>query len=287
MRFTTFAFLLTPSLIAGCSDRSSAVSPTAPTPVVTPGPIQVTLRGVVWDSALRALGGARVEVLDGASAGTTVVAERSGAVTLTGVFDSSTRFRASHEGHETLVSTWAGNNGASAWLTFTLRPLATPPPDLAGDYTMTIAASASCSSLPAESRSRAYRASLKANARPGTADVLGFVVTLESDAVLEWTRRGYVGVAGTYASSWWATGEFAEGPGLVESLGGNQYVTFRGAASVTLTPASGQPIALTFNGSIGYLELRAPMTSTNVPPSVVISQEHCESTEHQMVLTRR
>ena len=287
MRVTTFAFLLTPSLIAGCSDRSSAVLPTAPTPVVTPGPIQVTLRGVVWDSALRGLGGARVEVLDGASAGTTVVAERSGAVTLTGAFDSSTRFRASHEGHETLVSTWAGNNGASAWLTFTLRPLAPPPPDLAGDYTMTITASASCSSLPAESRSRTYRASLKANARPGTADVLGFVVTLESDAVLEWTRRGYIGVAGTYASSWWATGEAMESPGLVESLGDNRYVTFRGVATATLNPATRQPIALTLNGTIELLGLRGPMTSTNVPPGAVISQESCESNAHRMVLTRR
>src|SRR5687768_13981055 len=83
---------------AGCgSDSKSAVIPTAPTSVVPPAvasPTAPTLSGKVSDTAFRTIGGATVEVLDGAEAGKTTIANASGQFWLTGVFEEGTRFRA-------------------------------------------------------------------------------------------------------------------------------------------------------------------------------------------------
>ncbi len=218
-------------LAAGCSGTSPSMSPTAPTgPSVitapTPGSNQTTsvtgIWGFVTDTAYRPLVDARVEVLDGASAGASAVVDSDGAVNLTGFFDSATRFRVTKDGYETLTQTWTCSvaqcqNNARPWLGFYVRPLA-PALELAGDYTLTITAAATCSALPVESRSRSYAVTLTARTREGTSDVVGFNGRLHSPDVPELFRSFGVGVAGDYASISLRTGHGDE-PGLVEYPG--------------------------------------------------------------------
>jgi len=55
----------------------------------------------VQDSGFRSLAGARVEVLDGASAGASTTTDANGVFTLAGTFISTDRFRASKDGYIT------------------------------------------------------------------------------------------------------------------------------------------------------------------------------------------
>lgn len=280
------------ALAAGCSGSPSAISPTAPTPSVVTAPPVVTvpvpgsnqttsvrmIRGFVTDTAMRPLAGARVEVLDGVTAGTSVLVDSSGGVVLTGLFDSATRFRAIMDGHETLTQTWNCSvpqcqNNAQPWLGFSVRPLA-PPVDLAGDYTLTITAASSCSALPADSRSRSYPVTLTARTREGTADVVGFNGQLHSNEVPEFFRRFGVGVAGDYASISLRSGHGDE-PGLVEYLESDRSVRFIGSAAGTVSRASASTITLAFDGSIEH------GFGQTTPSS------QCDSRDHQLLLARR
>ena len=272
---------------AGCSGTPSAISPTGPTTasvstVPTPGSNQTTsvrmIRGFVTDTAMRPLDGARVEVLDGVSTGTSAVVDSNGAVVLSGFFDTNTRFRVTKDGHETLTQTWNCSvpncqNNAQPWLGFYVRPLA-PPVDLAGDYTLTITAASTCSALPVDSRSRSYPVTLTARTREGTADVVGFNGQLHSNEVPEFFRRFGVGVAGDYASIILRTGHGDE-PGLVEYLESDRSVRFIGSAAGTVSRASTSRITFAFDGSIehGFGQ--------------TIASSQCDSRDHQLVLARR
>src|SRR5687768_4434969 len=101
--------------LAACNgDRSSTVpgGPVAPSPAPQPAPQPVPqptanqLNGEVYDSAYRPLSGARVEVLDGPHAGTATTASATGSFSLRGTFDSTTKFRATHDGHISATRSW-------------------------------------------------------------------------------------------------------------------------------------------------------------------------------------
>ena len=286
--------LLIASLVAGCADGTT---PTAPSSVAAPAPpadrttTVAQIRGYVFDSALRALPGARVDVLDGAAAGVSAAAGSDGAVVLNGSFDSSTRFRATISGHESLTMTWRCSvaecaNNAAPWFAFYLRPLA-PAVDLAGDYTMTIAADASCSSLPEKSRSRSYPATITPRYRDGTADLLGFDVLLQADSVLERYRRLSISVAGDFVSFIIGEGHGDE-PALVEQLGDHRYVAFAGAARQTVDPAALRNISLGFEGAIDDFTLKSPWPNEfRFVAGDAVSRDSCSSIAHRLVLTRK
>ena len=93
--------MFTPGMVAsGCGDRESVMPmATAPTPV-PPSPSGVGLvSGVVYDTTLKPLSGATVEVLDGPQAGTSAIADAKGEFSLSGAFGTATRFRATKEGY--------------------------------------------------------------------------------------------------------------------------------------------------------------------------------------------
>lgn len=247
------------------------------------------VRGVVSDSAFRPLEGARVEAVEGAGAGAAAVVGGDGAFLISGAFDGGTRFRAAMDGHETVTQTWSCSvpdcaGGATPWTMFYLRPLSPPAIDLGGEYTMTLTAAASCATLPAETRSRTYRVTLAPRMRTGTADVLGFLISYHSGAVIESLRGGYFGVAGNYVRSYMVSGEGDE-PGLIEWLDDTGYVAFTGTAEAALSPGAG-PLTLSFHGQVEYLQLRAPISDSGIITGVE-SRETCTSTEHRMVLTRQ
>ena len=286
MRYSTCAFLLLIPLLPGCSGDERATTLTSPSSAALPPAVtQSTLHAWVYDTAMRPLAGARIEVADGASAGASVVTSGNGQGLLTGAFDGGTHFRAVHDGHESVVQKWSCPTSSCGfpWTSFYLRPLSPPAIDLSGEYTMTITANASCEMLPPESRSRTYPVTLSPRMRPGTADVMGFTVLHHSGAVVDAFRHGYVGVAGNYARSYVIGGE-GDQPGLVGWLDDTGYVAFMGTAEAALYPGA-SPATLSFNGQVEYLQLRAPIPS-NGTISGIETRLTCTSSEHRMVLTR-
>jgi hypothetical protein len=284
------------ALIAVCCGDGGIPTPTSPTGAQTaptagqPAPTQASVRGSVQDPAGRWLVGARVEALDGPSAGTSAIVGGNGIFDFFGSFSPSTRFRASYDGHESLIDTprcsvanCAG--GARPWMVFYLRPLEAPI-DLAGDYTLTLTAAATCSTLPSDTRSRSYPVTITRRFRENTADLMGFDVEIRSASVLESLRRFSIGVAGDYISLYLSRVE-GEDPAVAEDLGANRYVAFTGETFATLNPASLSTIDLVFDGSIDVVTLRSPLgTAYMLPPADVISKEHCTSPEHRLVLSR-
>jgi hypothetical protein len=290
MHYSTCAFMLLMTFAAGCSEKGRTFVPTAPSATPPPAPptnVSV-MRGVVLDPAFRSLRGAIVEVVDGPSAHSVATVADNGLVLITGTFDRTTRFRATADGHESVIQTCAEpcTSTTSLWINFYLRPLGTPAVDLSGDYTLTVAASASCATLPAESRSRVHRATLAPRTRPGTADVLGFTVSVHSAGMLEFARAAYVGVAGNFVRGYWASGE-GEQPGLIEALGDNRYVAYIGSAEATLTSTPGTSVELSFSGTVEYLVLRSPPSSTLIPAGQIASRETCTAADHRLVFTRQ
>jgi hypothetical protein len=298
MRHCTCAILLLIPLAAACDDARPQV-PTAPTaapaPVPAPAPQPTppttaisVMRGAVSDTAFRPIPGAFVEVLDGPDVHATASVQSDGLVMMFGTFERTTRFRAGAEGYESVVQTCAEPcNGfnQTLWIFFQLRPLSPPAIDLAGQYTLTATASESCSMLPEESRTRSYGVTLTARMRPGTPDVLGYWLSFESEAVVDWLRQGYVGVAGNDVRSYWTGGE-GELPGLIESLGDNRYVTFLGTVDASLNPGSRRSQTLMFDGSIEYLEVESPLTRFGLGGRV-LSRQSCTSSDHRVLLTAR
>jgi hypothetical protein len=296
MRHCTCAFLLLIPL-AACDDArpqvptapTATTPPPAPAPPPAPPPTGITvMRGGVLDTAFRRIPGAFVEVLDGPDAHATAAVQSDGLVTIYGTFERTTRFRAGAEGHESVVQTCpepCNGFNQTVWIFFQLRPLSPPAIDLAGAYTLTVTASASCSMLPEESRSRSYGVTLTARMRPGTADVLGYGLSFESEAVVDWLRQGYMGVAGNDVRSYWTSGEFDQ-PGIIESLGDKRYVTFMGTVEASLNPGSRSSQTLTFVGSVDYLELESPPTRFG-PGGRVLSRQSCTASDHRVLLTAR
>ena len=284
-------WILLAALVAACSGDDRTMVPTAPTVVPAPAtaaPVSSVafIRAVIQDSAFRLLAGARLEVLDGASAGTTGVADGNGVVTVNGTFTSETHFRATHNGHESVTQRWScsvpvcGGN-AQPWLNFQLRP-DSPAIDLAGEYTLTITAGPSCSEIPHESRSRSHQVTLSPRVRAGTGDVLGYEVRLSSSTLLEVTRQFIVGVAGDFVRFGLASGHGDE-PGLVERIGENRYVTYLGSAAGT---ASTRPASFTlpFDGVVSDVTLPTPLTSTAI--GTIVSQSSCTASDHRFTFAR-
>lgn len=283
-----FALLSMTIALAGCSGAEGVItpmSPTSPTAVTVPPfeanftTVVARIRGYVSDTANRRLAGARVEVLDGLAAGTSAIVNSEGIVDLVGTFDPTTRFRATMDGHETLTQTWTCSvpqcrNNAQPWLGFQLRPLA-PPIDLTGTYTLTITADASCTTLPPQVRARSYPATVTTRFREGSADVLGFNVHLDSEAVLEPWRHQVIGVAVDFVR-WVIASGHGDEPALIENLGNDAQVAFTGYSEAILNRPSAGNIELNFNGSIGYSSRREPSAASS-----------CTATTHRLTLTRR
>ena len=118
--------------LAACGDDGPAASPvTGPSPIAEPGTGGGPIRGRVYDTALRPLGGALVEALDGPQAGTTTNADASGEFSFPGTFDNATRFQASMEGHVAGIAT-VHPTATARWIKFYLA-LPEPSANMAGE----------------------------------------------------------------------------------------------------------------------------------------------------------
>src|SRR6188768_3172538 len=153
-----FRLLFAPILVACCLSCTKKEFLPAPTPNRTVVPGTVNVAGTVYDSVLRAVPGARVEVLDGPQAGLSAIVSPAGTFSLAGVFDDATRFRATSDGYAVDTRKWySGCCGATRYVDLFLSA-ETPPPDMRGDYTPTFVTDPACTALPVELQTRNYAA---------------------------------------------------------------------------------------------------------------------------------
>ncbi|MGE3840454.1 MAG: carboxypeptidase-like regulatory domain-containing protein [Vicinamibacterales bacterium] len=248
-------------------------------------PVPVRLFVFVLDTGFRPLVGARVEVVDGPEAGRSATTDENGSFSWTGSFDSTTRFRASKEGHVNATQAWkcsvavCGPGAATPWVGFYLDVLA-PPVDIAGHYTLTILADATCADLPDEARSRTYAATVSPNA-PSSAAITSYTVTVSDASFPEGFDNFSIGVAGDYLGFSLHGGH---DPPIVEQLTANTYFAVSGNAAATIGTSGVSAISAAFDGWIAYCAAPSPMSAFY---SCGMSKTQCESSHHRLMMTRR
>lgn len=212
--------------LAGCNSSQSPAAPSRPTTGnVAPGPTQgaIPIAGVVVDTAYRYLAGARIEVIDGPQAGMSTETDSQGHFTLTGVFDDTTRFVATKDGHLPATNTlgpFCAPCHPNRWVYFNLEE-PVPPPDLSGDWRVTFDTGA-CTGLPSELQTRSYDATITLAPPVAHPDARWlFVVTMNNVPFLSDYKVFHIGAAGNYLG-------FPEddGPALVEQLDSERSLSF-------------------------------------------------------------
>lgn len=277
------AVVLLAAMGFGCGDSRNATPPLAPSASV-PLTAQQSLSGYVADTAFRAVTGARVEVLDGPQAGLSMLSDASGHFTYTGTFASSVTFRVSKDGYVSATGTSrVSAPGGRPWAYFQLATVDAPA-DIAGDYTLTFTADASCTSLPADARTRTYAATIAATPDPLVPAGTLLRLVIAGAPVVAGTDGFPVGVAGSFVTLEVWNGE---NPGVVERLAPRTYVGLFGYAGTTVA-SSDAPITAAFDGTIEYCVATTDGSPaygcTSLAPD---TREQCTSKNHRVTLTRR
>ena len=296
--FYLLAALSLSALAVSCSGSPSAISPTGPTTASPTGSASqvaaaqgtsLGLRGFVMDTAYRPLSGARIEVVDGPSAGVAAIADADGQFVLQGSFDAATQFRAIKDGHETKMQPWncsvavcLGASNAQPWLGFYLTVLE-PTVNIAGDYTLTITAASTCTDLPDIARTRSYRVAVTAQSTAGRSTIPGFDVKAGGARFIGSLGGFPIGAAGARLSLWL---HGRHDPAIVEDLGGNAYLGFSGTADATVIDSGASTISARFDGWIEHVVLSSPLGQWYYPQGAAISKATCDSSGHRITLTR-
>jgi hypothetical protein len=281
-------------LVSACDggDRiPSATSPNAPAGVPTAASPRIgePISGVVYDTAMRPVAGARVELLDGPQAGMSITADANGGFSLTATVDDTTQFRASKEGHVSASVTilpHCDRCNPKRWVFFYLDVLE-PPVAVAGDYTLTFVAGSNCTSLPADLRTRSYGvtigpADLNWHGYPGNSST-SFKVRPNGSSFPDGLNGFYLNVAGNYINL--SLGDHTD-PGITEQVEANTYFAFGGWAILSTAPPV-STISTTFQGWIDYCVNPNMGARYDCKPSPAVTLTRCESTTHQLILTRR
>ena len=287
----TYLLLAMGLAVAGCGGDGPIPDPppailTAPSAVGRPVSSEL-VHGSVFDTALRPLAGATVEVLDGPQAHTSKTTDALGQFSLSGTFDNATRFQARAEGYIPAIAA-VHPTSTSRQMVFYLV-LTAPSVNMSGDYTLTITAGQTCANLPDDARVRSYSASVTPHpSSPATY----FEVRLSGAPFLEaFSReeRAVIAVAGAEVALWFG----AEGqPALVEQLSPTSYLAFGGTASATVA-APDSSIATRFDGFIDYCvmpsadELPIAGHSYTCVPAKALTHARCEASAHRLTLSRR
>ena len=270
--------------LAGCGSPRAAV-PTQPTLVQQPIPGAKIVNGIVSDTAFRVLGHAIVEVLDGPQTGLQAATNERGEFSLTGVFDDSTRFRASGDGVLPAISTWSLPCATCGhWLYFKLG-IAAPPASIAGAYDVTFTASAGCTDLPDPLRVRTYAATVVPLATPSDPEGHWLYEARMSGAPFVDNYKSFrIGVAGDYLGF-----PDSEGAVLVEELAPNTYVSYNAFGwdgNRIVGAVAGSTITTTFL-SVDYCVMTSPFGSEYwCDPANALAHVECLGT-NRLTMTRR
>jgi hypothetical protein len=241
-----------------------------------------SISGVVYDHALRQLAGAKVEVIDRGPGDISTITDATGRFALSGPFLGATRLRASMEGH---VSATATAN-PSRWIEFHLASRAAVE-SIAGTYTLTVTADASCGSLPEELRTRTHTATVTFNSVWQLA-TLNFDVWISGPEFLEGfdsSERFGVELTDDEARFW--LGDSHGQPAFVEQLSATTYLAIGGKSSTPVVPGSSS-IATSMDGYIEYCVMKS---RTDIPvegylyhcaPDKALARARCESNNHRL-----
>jgi hypothetical protein len=165
MTHTSLASLLTVTalFVTGCGGSTPSGYPTSPPPPPGSGHRAIQILGIVTDAVSRTeLAGARVEIVNGPSAGLFAVSDSKGRVSLIGQFTGVLTFRATKEGYRAASQTLDADtlcSGCQAQLSFVMLSAAIFSFD-PGTYILTFIADSTCIGLPVELRTRRYTATI-------------------------------------------------------------------------------------------------------------------------------
>ena len=273
--------------LSGCD--SSPKSPVAPSqePQPAPQPTGIQVMGIVLDTALRPVGAAKVDVVDGAHAGTSTTANALGEFTFRGNFDERTTFRASKEGYVAatgaLGPTCASCNPGIRWISFYLAVPAAPV-EIAGNYTLTFTADSACAGLPNELRTRTYAATITPASQPNPPANTMFNLKLSGAQFFREYDGLWIGVAGNFVTLLFG----GDGPYVVDQVTPNTYISFDGRAEISVGTSPVSTISTSFDGRIEYRQQDSEMGSYySCRPAPGVAHAVCVSKNHQILLTRR
>jgi hypothetical protein len=225
-------------LILACGSNAPASGITAPEVSVPPALRDFQLSGAVTDAVNRPLSGVRIEVIDGARAGTVATTDESGRFSMPGTFTGNITLTLSKDGYRQDTRPLfrepfpMGGVGQLIQFSFRLESLL-PSPNLAGVYTLTLTADNACQNLPAEARTRTYAATVPGGAGSsviGTVSGGRFLQTPPmACAAVGWCSydRIRVSTVGDYASVF---------VGIVEQLGEANYLAITAGAEGVFGP---------------------------------------------------
>ena len=289
MRMSPAIALLLVIAASACGSHPASVPVSvAPSPVSqpTPTPAFQQIEGYVADTAFRAIAGAAVTIMDGPQAGASTTTDAAGRFHFAGSFANPTTVRASNAGYSdaTAIAKW--NNGSTGYeWAYVQLDLLSPPVDLVGDYTLTFVADNACTGLPSELRTRTYAASIAtadSRLRPGTSLTL-----TTAGATFVGKYDGFpIGVAGDDVAFlvYYQQEDF----GLVEQTAPNTYVAIQGIARLSVNRLPVTTITVPLNGIIDYCALQsATGWNYDCNSGARVAYSRCESSNHQLTLTRR
>jgi hypothetical protein len=255
------------STLAGCSPAEPTPQPPPPPPPPPPAARTYMVSGWVGDTGARMISGARVEVITGTKSGTVVLSGDDGQYSFDAPLDANVRLRASKPGYDDDLNVVNGNASSdSQRIGFRLRS-PNPPVDLTGHHRITFTADSTCSNLPPVARERSYLANVTSKV-----DLYGATFAGGDDTYL-W-RVVYLSQFEDYAHFW------AQDPPVWELLPNNDFVVIYGDATGTVGPHNS---TLTFAGFFLYCPRRGPGQS----PRCEVEEIVCQSSRHQMSMTRR
>ena len=291
MRVPRAMLLLVFMVALGCGPRSTstptATSPSPPPPIPPPSPpAHLILNGYVYDTAFRSVGGATVTLLDGAQAGASTQSNETGRFSFAGTFTDPTNMGVSKSGYAAATGTAKSNNSSTGalWGFVVLDELARPV-DIAGDYSLTIAADGACAGIPDDVRTRTYAASIRPTSDSHTQPGTSLTLTVNDGTFLPNYGRFAIGVAGNDVAFIVYSGEDF---GLVEKIGPGTFLAIGGMATVSIGTGPVTTISTPFSGDIDYCALQSDAGWTyqcNSGPRT--AYQHCASTHHQLTVRRR
>ena len=279
----------------GCNDSQSPVQPTPAAPVSPQPapPLVFSLSGSVQDTASRPLAGARVEVIAGDRSGTFETTDSSGRFRMPGTFTGTVTLAGSKDGYhqesqilphpQMLRRLPSLPDNLNLWTNLSLQPDG-PPANIAGEYTLTITADRSCSTLPDEVRTRTYSATIVRGGRPTSFQgrVSGARFIADPSCVgppPESCIRNFfsIGMAGDFA-------HFATS--ILEQLSETIYLVIDGGVSASFGPSG---ISAPLNAQFVYCPIRPVWNGDywTCPADADARGVECNSVKHQLTLVPR
>jgi len=255
----------------GCSDNN----PSAPTAPVNP---EFSLSGMVFDTAFRPLANVTVEVVGGPRNGANATTDASGRYAFSGTFTNMVSLRASKDGYvPTLKAAAANPTSGPQDLSFSLEPIA-PSANIAGEYTLTFSADASCTDLPAVARMRSYAVMITREASSLSSQFYKISPTVGTFYPSNLNSTLTAGVAGSFARVM----SFDYGIGLAEQVAPDIYVSIWGQSNAEI---NGPTISGVWSGGFEYCE------GSGAGPGFYRCSPrptaYCEAANHRLTLTRR